>query len=181
MKKILLLCISVFMFMGCESFLDTDNLTKKDSSSFPKTEADVNMLIAATYQTIVQIAPLNNPFFMSDLASDDRFGGAGQSDRDNRAIGRLKRNGEDQYKNPWQQMYSAIFRVNTILNSMDMVAWSSEVNREAVEGESLFLRAYAYMNLCRTYGTVSFSTDNRTSEFASCNSRRTLGADSLRF
>ena len=38
------------MFMGCESFLDTDNLTKKDSSSFPKTEADVNMLIAATYQ-----------------------------------------------------------------------------------------------------------------------------------
>lgn len=77
MKKILLLCISVFMFMGCESFLDTDNLTKKDSSSFPKTEADVNMLIAATYQTIVQIAPLNNPFFMSDLASDDRFGGAG--------------------------------------------------------------------------------------------------------
>ena len=142
------------MFMGCESFLDTDNLTKKDSSSFPKTEADVNMLIAATYQTIVQIAPLNNPFFMSDLASDDRFGGAGQSDRDNRAIGRLKRNGEDQYKNPWQQMYSAIFRVNTILNSMDMVAWSSEVNREAVEGESLFLRAYAYMNLCRTYGTV---------------------------
>lgn len=29
MKKILLLCISVFMFMGCESFLDTDNLTKK--------------------------------------------------------------------------------------------------------------------------------------------------------
>ena len=154
MKKILLLCISVFMFMGCESFLDTDNLTKKDSSSFPKTEADVNMLIAATYQTIVQIAPLNNPFFMSDLASDDRFGGAGQSDRDNRAIGRLKRNREDQYKNPWQQMYSAIFRVNTILNSMDMVAWSSEVNREAVEGESLFLRAYAYMNLCRTYGTV---------------------------
>ena len=147
MKKILLLCISVFMFMGCESFLDTDNLTKKDSSSFPKTEADVNMLIAATYQTVVQIAPLNNPFFMSDLASDDRFGGAGQSDRDNRAIGRLKRNGEDQYKNPWQQMYSAIFRVNTILNSMDMVAWSSEVNREAVEGESLFLRAYAYMNL----------------------------------
>lgn len=61
------------MFMSCENFLDTDNLTKKNSSNFPKTEADIDMLIAATYQTIVQIAPLNNPFYMSDLASDDRF------------------------------------------------------------------------------------------------------------
>lgn len=154
MKRILLLCLSVFMLVSCENFLDTDNLTKKDTSNFPKTEADVDMLIAATYQTIVQIAPLNNPFYMSDLASDDRFGGAGKSDRDNRAIGRLKRNGEEQYKNPWQQMYSAIFRVNTILKSMDMVSWSNQANRDAVEGEVLFLRAYAYLNLCRTYGTV---------------------------
>lgn len=146
--------MSVCMLMGCESFLDTDNLTKKDTSNFPETEADIDMLIAATYQTIVQIAPLNNPFFMSDLASDDRFGGAGQSDRDNRAIGRLKRNGEEQYKNPWQQMYSAIFRVNTILKNLDRIPWSSQAARDEVEGESMFLRAYAYMNLCRTYGTV---------------------------
>lgn len=154
MKRILLFCLSVCMLMGCESFLDTDNLTKKDTSNFPETEADIDMLIAATYQTIVQIAPLNNPFFMSDLASDDRFGGAGQSDRDNRAIGRLKRNGEEQYKNPWQQMYSAIFRVNTILKNLDRIPWSSQAARDEVEGESMFLRAYAYMNLCRTYGTV---------------------------
>lgn len=146
--------MSVCMLMGCESFLDTDNLTKKDTSNFPEMEADIDMLIAATYQTIVQIAPLNNPFFMSDLASDDRFGGAGQSDRDNRAIGRLKRNGEEQYKNPWQQMYSAIFRVNTILKNLDRIPWSSQAARDEVEGESMFLRAYAYMNLCRTYGTV---------------------------
>ena len=154
MKRILLLCLSVFMLLSCENFLDTDNLTKKDTSSFPTSESDVDMLISATYQFIVQIAPLLNPFYMSDLASDDRFGGAGKSDKDNRAIGRLKRNGENQYGNPWQNMYAAIFRVNNILNSMDVVPWSSQANRDAVEGEILFLRAYAYMNLCRTYGRV---------------------------
>lgn len=154
MRKIWFYIVPLFFLYGCEDFLDVDNLTKKDTSTVPTTEEDVEMLITAAYQNIVQIAPLNNPFFMSELVSDDRFGAAGQSDRDNRAIGRLKRNGENQFGTLWSKLYSVIYRVHNILESMDMVEWSSEEARTAVEGEVLFLRAYAYMNLCRVYGTV---------------------------
>ena len=154
MRKIWFYIVPLFFLFGCEDFLDVDNLTKKDTSTVPTTEEDVEMLITAAYQNIVQIAPLNNPFFMSELVSDDRFGAAGQSDRDNRAIGRLKRNGENQFGTLWSKLYSVIYRVHNILDSMDMVEWSSEEARTAVEGEVLFLRAYAYMNLCRVYGTV---------------------------
>ena len=156
MKKIWLYIVPLFFLFGCEDFLDVENLTKKDTSSVPSTEEDIAMLMTAAYQNIVQIAPLNNPFFMSELVSDDRFGAAGRSDRDNRAIGRLKRNGENQFGTLWSKLYSVIYRVHTILNGMDMVEWSSEEARTAIEGEALFLRAYAYMNLCRVYGTVPF-------------------------
>lgn len=154
MKRILILCLASIMLICCEDFLDTDNLTKKDTSNFPRSEADVDMLIAATYQAIVQVNPLVNPFFFSDLASDDRFGGGGMGDKGNRAIGRLKQTGENQYQGLWNAMYRAIFRANNILECMDIVPWSSQANRDAIEGEVLFLRAYAYLNLCRAYGTV---------------------------
>lgn len=154
MNRILIIAASLLCLMSCENFLDTEDLTKKDTSTFPSTELDANMLITAAYQSIVQTYPLNNPYFVSDLVSDDRFGGAGQGDKNNRAIGRLKRNGENQFSNPWSDRYAAIFRVNTLLKSMDMVNWSSQAARDAIEGEALFLRAYAYMDLCRTYGTV---------------------------
>ncbi|GHU83648.1 starch-binding protein [Bacteroidia bacterium] len=144
--------------VSCEDYLDTDNLTKKDTSNVPTSEADVNMLIAAAYQSVVQIAPLVNPFFFSDLVSDDRFGAAGMGDKGNRAITRLKQTGENQYQGLWDGMYRTIFRANNILASMDMVPWSSQTNREAIEGEVLFLRAYAYLNLCRAYGTVPMVT-----------------------
>lgn len=154
MKNFFIFVISVLFLASCEDFLDTKNLTKKDTSTFPRTESDVEMLISAAYQNIVQIAPLNNPFYVSELVSDDRFGGAGFSDKDNRAIERLLRNGENQFSNPWKNMYSAIFRVHTALESMDVISWTSEDKRNNIEGELLFLRAYSYMNLCRMYGSV---------------------------
>lgn len=153
MKKFFIFIASILL-LSCEDFLDTKNLTKKDTSTFPTTESDVDMLIAATYQSIVQTYPLNNPFFVSDLVSDDRFGGAGYGDKNNRAIGRLLRNGENQFSNPWQDRYSAIFRSNTFFENIDKVSWSNNEMRNAKEGEMLFLRGYAYMDLCRTYGTV---------------------------
>ena len=66
MKKIWLYIVPLFFLFGCEDFLDVENLTKKDTSSVPSTEEDIAMLMTAAYQNIVQIAPLNNPFLMSE-------------------------------------------------------------------------------------------------------------------
>ena len=50
MRKIWFYIVPLFFLFGCEDFLDVDNLTKKDTSTVPTTEEDVEMLITAAYQ-----------------------------------------------------------------------------------------------------------------------------------
>ena len=83
MKKILLCITSVCLMTSCsESFLDTDNLTKKDSSIFPKSTADANQVLTAMYRPIMGDAnsPQSSSFFIAELMSDDRFGAGGTDD-----------------------------------------------------------------------------------------------------
>jgi PBP1b-binding outer membrane lipoprotein LpoB len=43
MKKLIyIIAASIFLFAGCENFLDTESYTKKNTSNFPATQADAN-------------------------------------------------------------------------------------------------------------------------------------------
>ena len=78
MKKILICLSMVLMLSGCEDFLDTENLTKKDNSSFPKTENDANAALTGVYAILREMTPGEDgqSFFMTaEILSDDRFGG----------------------------------------------------------------------------------------------------------
>ena len=51
MKKILLYGLTAMLApTSCEDFLDSQNYTGKDSGNFPKTETDVNQMIASVYE-----------------------------------------------------------------------------------------------------------------------------------
>ena len=53
MKKIFLYAFSLCLLVtSCDSFLDTENLTKKDSSNFPKTEADIQSALTSIYDEL---------------------------------------------------------------------------------------------------------------------------------
>ena len=43
------LLVSAGVFIGCDSFLDTENLTKKDTSNFPKSEVDARQMVTGIY------------------------------------------------------------------------------------------------------------------------------------
>ena len=85
------LCMTSLLTMtSCEDFLDTEDLTRKDSSNFPKTEADAQSALAAIYDELREMTPGEDgqSFFMtSELLSDDRFGGGGPDDRRMQAHG----------------------------------------------------------------------------------------------
>jgi len=55
----------------------------------------------------------------------------------------------------WQSMYEVIFRVNNILDFMDI---ADEVNRAKYTAEAKLLRAYAYFKLVRLFGDVPLVT-----------------------
>jgi hypothetical protein len=94
----------------------------------------------------------------------------------------------DTYGNPWYThmswaVFPAIQRINIFLDKIDQVpeAYTEPAKTDAkakadvLKGEALFLRAYAYSNLCRTYGGLPLmSKANQLGEDYSLLSRATF-------
>ena len=148
-----------FSLISCEDFLDTKNLTKKDSSSFPVTVEDADQALTAIYSRLYCNTVHENPYIIGETASDDRAGGGGANDRKPHAINQLLKTDENMFPNIWSIRYQGIFRANMLLEGLDMVEdWRSESQRTEMTGEILFLRAYFYFDLCRLFGTVPLNT-----------------------
>lgn len=161
MKKIWIYSIIALLLSGCENFLDTENLTKKDNSNFPKSAADAETALTGVYALLREMTPGEDGqsfFLTAELLSDDRFGGGGPDDRRMHAVDRLKKVDDNMFADVWKQAYRAIYRCNMLLASMDAIVWESDAVRQKLEGQIHFLRAYFYFDLCRLFGTVPLIT-----------------------
>lgn len=157
MKKILVYGLSaVFALTSCEKFLDSENYTGKDSGNFPKTETDVNQMIAAVYEASFYEPFRNNDvgqyFTYSNLASDDMYGGGGTDDKATQALDHFLYANNEQMNSLWSAAYSAIARANNALASIDNV--EDEELRNQSKGELLFMRAFNYFDLTKCFGAV---------------------------
>lgn len=139
---------------ACEDFLDTTNKTKKDTSNYPTTPADAEQLLTGVYSILGRNEPLTNPFFISELMSDDCFGGGDMADLSTKAIDQFKKSGEDMFRNGWRARYIGIYRANFLLSVLDKIEWDSEAQRQHVEGQARFMRAYFYFDLSLMFGEV---------------------------
>jgi len=160
MKKIIYLsafALSALCMVGCDDFLDTANLTKTDTGTFPQTEVDARQMIAGIYTVMNNNLedPESDPFFVFDLASDDRLGGGSQSNIGAQACDRLMCNKKDELLNCWDKRYQGIFRANSAIQTIDNVkSWSSDNAKNQLLGEAYFLRAFYYFNLAQVFGQV---------------------------
>lgn len=159
MKKIILFLLTAAIFAGCsESFLDTVPLTSKTNTDFYLTTTDMDQALTAAYVTMVSVpngSILNAyPFVISELMSDDRFGGGGDNDLTPRAICDFKIDGQDMYLGAWTRYYRGIFRCNMLLENIDKPDWASDAQKGKVEGEARFLRALFYFDMSRMFGEV---------------------------
>lgn len=155
MKKMILLVLSVFVLMGCEDFLDSENWTKKDTSNFPETSADALDALTAAYSILPSVHPNQCIFLVSEILSDDRLGGGSNADISWGAIDQLKKTSDNMFPEFWAQMYTGIYRCNMILETLDYVTeWDNEELKNKITAEARFLRAYFYFDLCRMFGTV---------------------------
>ena len=94
MKNIYLLLVSVFLLSGCSGFLDTDNLTQKNSSNFPANEEDMRSSLTAAYaaNTYCEIGGdrWKNVMLISECMADYTLSGGGLGDRHVRALAEYK-------------------------------------------------------------------------------------------
>lgn len=158
MKKIniSILLVSIFVFFSCSDFLDTEDLTQKNSSNFPKTPEDVYSSLLSAYAAIGEIKdPYWQTFFLlAETMSDDRFGGGSTVDRMILAVNEYKKSQDNMYSGIWSKYYRGIYRTHFVLESIDKVVWENETQKNKILGQAHFLRAYMYFDLCRLFGTV---------------------------
>lgn len=142
---------------SCEKNLDTENYVKKNTGNFPSTVADADQMITGIYTTLNRAVTnvQHSHFYMAELASDDRFGGGGENDKDMQGLDHLMNTKSSRFEPFWAARYQGIFRANTALENLDKVTgWDSEAQKNQRRGEAHFLRAMFYFELSQMFGEV---------------------------
>jgi len=155
-KYILLASIALSCCLtSCENFLNTENLTKKDTSNFPQNKKDLESALIGIYSNLSEGVgcKAHSNFFVSCVASDDAFGGGGNNDKFFHAFDFLMSAGENMFENFWEVRYKGIFRSNSLIETMNNTQ-VSEIERKNILGETYFLRAFFYYDLASLFGTV---------------------------
>ena len=149
------------MLGGCDSFLDTVNLVGKDDSNFPVNETDAIQMVNGIYVVMNSNLsdPEEDPFFIFDIASDDRLGGGSQSNIGAQGVDRLMNSYTDWMVPVYKQRYRGIFRCNFALETIDNITeWSSPNKKNQLLCEIYFLRAWYYFNLAQVFNGVALKT-----------------------
>ena len=158
MKKIYLMAIAgLFALTSCEDFLDSSNYTEANTANYPASSDDLNKELAALYGVMNQMSsnPLQTPWFVNYVMSDDANGAGGTGDVEVHAIGHLTANKEDLFDDVWHNVYVAIARANAIISAVDAFDWTGqETTRNQLLGEAYFMRGLFYLWGVQFWGNI---------------------------
>lgn len=159
MKNLIYICIAAtsLLFMSCEDFLDTSNLTKKDTSNYPQTLTDAQQMITGIYSNLnyAVASPASSSYFVSELVSDDRFGGGGENDKMVQALDLMLNYGSSMLQDFWNTRYKGIFRANMAIETLDNCSgFESDDQKNQIKGEAYFMRAFFYSEMATLFGQV---------------------------
>ena len=160
MKKIYLMAIAVAFTFGltsCEDFLDSSNYTEANTSNYPASANDLNKELAALYGVMNQYCkdPLQTPWFVNYIMSDDANGAGGTGDVESHAIGHLMVNKEGIFDVAWHSTYVGIARANAIIYAVDAFDWTGkEKVRNQLLGEAYFMRGLFYLWGTQFWGNI---------------------------
>lgn len=160
-SHIILSALTILALASCNDFLSTEDLTRKDSSNFPKTQSDAEQSLTGCYAMLRYLTPDNeseHPMIVAEILSDDRFGGGGPDDAFLHNVDNLTAYNNDMFKEIWDDDYKGIHRCNQLIEQMDQINWTSDQDKAQTDGEARFLRAYYYLSLARFFGNVPLIT-----------------------
>lgn len=158
-------CLSLLSLSSCS--LETEPLTQQTDTNFYKTTEDAYAALVGCYdgmQVATGAAGLGVPV-ISEVMSDNCFGGTGNSDGFNYAaidefdISRSPAD-VDLFNANWIAYYKALYRCNIFLSKMDQIDWKGNaVLRNTYESETKFIRAYLYFEMVRLWGNIPLLTE----------------------
>jgi hypothetical protein len=157
-------CFSLLSLGSCS--LETEPLTQLTDTNFYKTTDDAYTALVGCYdglQVATGASGLGVPV-ISEVMSDDCFGGTGNSDGFNYAaidefdITRSPSD-VDMLNGNWIAYYKALYRCNVFLSKMDQIDWKGNTTlKNTYESETKFIRAYLYFEMVRLWGNIPLLT-----------------------
>jgi len=162
MKKIILFAAAVVTLGLSSCDIDTvENIGEMSTSEFPKTDSDIEAVLAGVYQNLntTHANPQCSFLYAACLASDDQLGGGGTNDKLMQAEDLLCNYNADMTNQFYADRYSGVARANTLLKVLSEANGIDESVKNKGIGESLFLRAFYYYELASMYGNVPLITD----------------------
>jgi hypothetical protein len=157
-------CFSLLSLGSCS--LETEPLTQLTDTNFYKTTDDAYTALVGCYdglQVATGASGLGIPV-ISEVMSDDCFGGTGNSDGygyaaiDEFDISRSPSD-VDLLNGNWIGYYKALYRCNVFLSKMDQIDWKGNTTlRNTYESETKFIRAYLYFEMVRLWGNIPLLT-----------------------
>lgn len=159
MKKILLSAIAVVAAMGFTSCsdkdLDSSNYTQANTANFPASASDLNREVAALYGVMNQYCndPLQTPWMVANIMSDDANGAGGTGDVECHAIGHLMSNKETLFETAWKSTYVGIARANSIIDAVSKLGMEGDAANQLL-GEAYFMRGLFYLWGSQFWGDI---------------------------
>ena len=161
MKKIFLVAAAaVTMGLASCDIDNVENIGEMSTSEFPKTDGDIEAVLAGVYQNLneTHANPQMSFLYTACLASDDQLGGGGTNDKLMQAEDLLCNYNADMTNRFYADRYKGVARANTLLNVLENASGMAEDVKNKGIAESKFLRAFYYYELASMYGNVPLIT-----------------------
>lgn len=162
MKKYIIGLLAASLFLtSCEDFLTVVPETQLSSATFFKNQKDFEQAVNAAYAPLRTITN-DRTWLLAEMHSDNTYYarnilfGATDNQEDLADFSVPESNGTSantHVLNQWRQDYLIIARTNQILALIDDVDFDATAKGN-IKGQALFLRAYAYFELARYFGSV---------------------------
>jgi hypothetical protein len=166
--KFIYLVLAITMLSSCNDFLDKQPLAQANSSSYWKSEQDVQAALVATYSThrtsiFGCVRGSNGVSFANECISDNAISSSsfgGYSTIMNGGISPSTGGATSQY---WSDCYNGIAKCNYFLDNIDRTqSFLTPANYSKYKGEALFNRAFFYNELIQLYGDVPLVLQTQT-------------------
>lgn len=160
-KHIITILTAGILLTGCEEFLTIVPETQLSSATFFKTENDFQQAVNAAYVPLRTISN-DRSWLLGEMHSDNTYYarnvlfGATEQQEDLADFADPVSNGissNAHVLNQYRQDYVIIARANQVLDLIDGVEML-QASKDNLKGQALFLRAYAYFELARYFGSV---------------------------
>ncbi|QZE15090.1 RagB/SusD family nutrient uptake outer membrane protein [Halosquirtibacter laminarini] len=165
----ILIAALIFSLVGCNDFLDTDNLYQKSLDNFYQTPTDIEEAMGGVYNALYVGGISSNEHVTANLLSDLMFSGGGPDDKLAKNIDGFNDPDEDTYKDLWVETYNGIYRCNAIIEKASTTDFTSFFKTEQAStdfknqsvGEAYFMRGFLLFRAAKFFGGMPLilSTD----------------------